>query len=229
MPPLTMTGALTTWQFAPLVSAALAVAGAAYLAGAWRVGRRHPARPWPRRRTLAFLLGLAVIAIAVQSSAGAYDDVLFSAHMVQHLLLIMAAPPLLVYGRPVTLLLHATRNPVHTRVKRVLRSRPVAAVTWPPATVVLYAAVVIVTHLTPLMNQVLADQAVHDAEHDAYLVAGYLFFLPVIGSEPLRWRLPRRAATAPGRACGAACRAGRPCPGPPRPGRRPRPRCWCPG
>src|SRR5689334_18236021 len=122
MPPLTMTGALTTWQFAPLVSAALAVAGAAYLAGAWRVGRRHPARPWPRRRTLAFLLGLAVIAIAVQSSAGAYDDVLFSAHMVQHLLLIMAAPPLLVYGRPVTLLLHATRNPVHTRVKRVLRS-----------------------------------------------------------------------------------------------------------
>jgi cytochrome c oxidase assembly factor CtaG len=189
MPPLTMTGALTAWQFAPLVSTMLVVAGGAYLIGAWRVGRRHPARPWPRRRTLAFLLGLAVIAIAVQSSAGAYDDVLFSAHMVQHLLLIMAAPPLLVYGRPVTLLLHATRNPVHTRVKRVLRSRAVAAVTWPPATVVLYAAVVIVTHLTPLMNLVLADESVHDAEHAAYLVAGYLFFLPVIGSEPLRWRL----------------------------------------
>src|SRR5690242_17415249 len=101
----------------------------------------------------------------------------------------MAAPPLLVYGRPVTLLLHATRNPVHTRVKRVLRSRAVTAMTWPPATVVLYAAVVIVTHLTPLMNLVLADEAVHDAEHAAYLVAGYLFFLPVIGSEPLRWRL----------------------------------------
>src|SRR5690348_12217348 len=140
----------------------------------------------------------------------------------------MTAPPLLVYGRPVTLLLHATRNPVHTRVKRLLRSRAVTAMAWPPVTVVLYAAVVIVTHLTPLMNQVLADQAVHDAEHAAYLVAGYLFFLPVIGSEPLRWRLPRRAATAPGRACGAACRAGRPCPGPPRPRRRPRPRCCCP-
>lgn len=189
MPPLTMTAALTVWQFAPLVGTALVVVGAAYLTGAWRVGRRHPARPWPRCRTLAFLLGLAVIAIATQSSVGVYDDVLFSAHMVQHLLLIMAAPPLLVYGRPVILLLHATRNPVHTRVKRVLRSRAIAAVTWPPATAGLYAAVVIVTHLSPLMNLVLADEAVHDAEHAAYLVAGYLFFLLVIGSEPLRWRL----------------------------------------
>jgi cytochrome c oxidase assembly factor CtaG len=109
--------------------------------------------------------------------------------MVQHLLLIMAAPPLLVFGRPVILLLHATRNPVHTRVKRVLRSPAVAAMTWPPATVALYAAVVIGTHLTPLMNLVLANEAVHDAEHAAYLVAGYLYFLPVIGSEPLKWRV----------------------------------------
>jgi putative copper resistance protein D len=187
--PLTVRDALTAWQFAPLVSVALAVAGGAYLVGAWRVGRRHPAGPWPRRRTLAFLIGLAVIAIAIQSSAGAYDDVLFSAHMVQHLLLIMAAPPLLVFGRPVILLLHATRNPVHTRVKRVLRSPAVAALTWPPVTVTVYATVVIVTHLTPLMNLVLASEAVHDAEHAAYLVTGYLYFLPVIGSEPLKWRV----------------------------------------
>jgi hypothetical protein len=43
-----------------------------------------------------------------------YDDVLFSAHMVQHVLLIMVAPPLLVFGRPVMLLLHSAANPVHT-------------------------------------------------------------------------------------------------------------------
>jgi hypothetical protein len=51
--PLTAQDALTVWQFAPLVTAALAVAGGAYLLGAWRVGRRHPARPWPRQRRLA--------------------------------------------------------------------------------------------------------------------------------------------------------------------------------
>jgi cytochrome c oxidase assembly factor CtaG len=51
--PLTAQDALTVWQFAPLVTAALAVAGGAYLLGAWRVGRRRPARPWPRQRRLA--------------------------------------------------------------------------------------------------------------------------------------------------------------------------------
>lgn len=49
---------------------------------------------------------------------------------------------------------------------------------------------VIGTHLTPLMNLVLENTAVHQAEHAFYLVTGYLYFLPVIGTEPIRWRLP---------------------------------------
>jgi cytochrome c oxidase assembly factor CtaG len=185
--PLTPVTALTTWQFAPLASALLALLAAAYLAGVCAV--RRPGRGWPAGRTAAFLAGLAVIAVATQGSTGAYDDVLFSAHMVQHLLLIMVAPPLLVLGRPVTLLLHAARNPWHTRVKRVLRSPAVSFLTWPPFTVSLYAVVVLTTHLTPLMDLVLENEAAHDAEHAAYLVTGYLYFLPVIGSEPLRRRL----------------------------------------
>jgi cytochrome c oxidase assembly factor CtaG len=189
VPPLTGANALTMWQFAPLVSAPLTVLAAAYLGGVRIVGRRHPARPWPAIRTAAFLLGLAVIAVATQSSIGAYDDVLFSVHMIQHLLLIMVAPPLLVFGRPVTLLLHAARNPLHTHVKRVLRSPVVSGLTRPPVAVTLYAAVVAGTHLTPLMNLVLENEAVHDAEHALFLVAGYLYFLPVAGSEPVRPRL----------------------------------------
>ncbi len=91
--PLTAGNALSTWQLAPIVSAITIILAAAYLLGTWRVARRHPARPWPVRRTLAFLLGLAVVTAATQSSIGAYDDVLFSVHMIQHLLLIMVAPP----------------------------------------------------------------------------------------------------------------------------------------
>jgi putative copper resistance protein D len=189
MAPLTPATALTTWQFALLVTALLAALGAGYLAAVWRVrgrgGARHP-RLWPALRITAFLGGLAAIGVATQGSVGVYDDTLLSAHMVQHLLLIMVAPPLLVAGRPVTLLLHATRNPWHTRVKRALRSRTVAALTWPPAGVALYSTVVLCTHLTGLL---LAHGALHDAEHGMYLVAGYLYFLPVVGSEPLRWRL----------------------------------------
>jgi cytochrome c oxidase assembly factor CtaG len=184
---LTPAAVVTTWQFVPQVSVPLALCAALYLTGTRTVARRHPARPWPRARSAAFLAGLAAVAVAIQGSDGVYDDVLLRAHMVQHLLLIMAAPPLLVYGRPVTLLLHATRNPWHARVIRVLRSRAAAALTWPPFCVALYAAVVLGTHLTPL---ILATGWLHDGEHLAYLVAGYLFFLPVVGSEPARWRPP---------------------------------------
>jgi cytochrome c oxidase assembly factor CtaG len=186
MVPLTPVTALTTWQFSPLASAPLMVLAGLYLAGVRAVARRHPARPWPQGRTWAFLAGLCATAVATQGYDAVYGDVLLPAHMVQHLLLIMVAPPLLVFGRPVTLLLHATRNPWHTRVKRVVRSRAAAAVTWPPLGVGAYSAVVVGTHLTPL---VLATGPLHDAEHVTYLVVGYLFFLPVIGSEPIRWRL----------------------------------------
>ena len=187
--PLTASDALTGWQFAPLVSALLMLLAAAYLSAGWLAGRRHAARPWPASRTLAFLLGLAAIAVATQSSIGIYDDVLFSAHMVQHLLLIMVAPPLLIFARPATLLLHVARNPLHTRVKRILRSRVVSGLTWPPVAATLYASTVISTHLTPLMNLVLENAAIHNGEHVLYLVVGYLYFLPIVGSEPIRWRV----------------------------------------
>jgi cytochrome c oxidase assembly factor CtaG len=185
VPALTLAGALTTWQLVPQVSVPLLLFAAVYLAGTRAVVRRHPARPWPRVRTASFLAGLAAVAAAICGSDGVYDDVLLRAHMVQHLLLIMVAPPLLVYARPVTLLLHATRNPWHGRVLRVVRSRAAAALTWPPFCVAFYSAAVLVTHLTPLL---LAAGWRHDSEHLAYLVAGYLFFLPVVGSEPARWR-----------------------------------------
>ncbi len=198
--PLTLHSAFTTWQAAPVINALLAAGAAGYLFGVYRVAQRahrahrahrRPARRrWPARWTAAYLLGLGTIAVATESSIGAYDDVLFSVHMVQHLLLIMVAPPLLISGRPVTLLLHAAGNPLHTWVKRAVRSRAVTALTWPPGVVILYAAVVAGTHLTPFMNLVLTNDAVHDAEHALYVFTGYLFFLPVVGSEPIRWRLP---------------------------------------
>jgi putative copper resistance protein D len=110
--------------------------------------------------------------------------------MVQHLLLIMVAPPLLVVGRPVTLLMHAMGNPAHTWLKRAVRSRVASALTWPPAAALAYAAVVAGTHTPPVMDLVVRSPAAHLAEHGLYLLAGYLFFLPVVGCEPIRWRVP---------------------------------------
>ena len=177
LPPFSLAEVVTRWQFAPVVTAFVAAAAALYLWGVLRVRRRHPARPWPLYRTALFLSGLAVVVIATQSGIGRYDDVLFWDHMVQHLLLLMVAPPLLVVGQPVTLLLHASRNPLHTWTKKVLRSRVVTAITWPPFGVALYVATIVGTHLTGFMNLVETNGAVHDGEHALYLFAGYLYFL----------------------------------------------------
>ncbi|MBV9485349.1 MAG: cytochrome c oxidase assembly protein, partial [Frankiaceae bacterium] len=187
--PLGSHTALTSWQFAPVVSVAVALTALLYLIGVWRVWREHPARPWPLIRTLTFFAGLTTVVIATQSSIGVYDDTLFSVHMIQHLLLIMVAPPLLVVGRPVMLLLHASHNPLHGWTKRVIRSRVVTATTCPPVAAVVYAVVIVGTHLTGFMNTALTNEQVHSAEHVAYLLAGYLYFLPLLGSEPIRWKL----------------------------------------
>lgn len=189
LPPFSWLEVLSRWQFAPVVTVFVVAAAGLYLWGVRRVRRRHPARPWPLRRTALFLAGLAVIVIATQSGIGSYDEVLFYDHMVQHLLLLMVAPPLLVTGQPVTLLLHASRNPLHTWAKKTLRSRAVAGITWPPFGVALYVGVIVGTHLTGFMNLVETSGAVHDGEHALYLAAGYMYFLPLIGREPIRWRV----------------------------------------
>ena len=179
----------TRWQFVPGVTAAVAVVGALYLFGAWRVARRHRARPWPWWRTALFLGGLAAVVFATESGIGSYDDVLFWDHMTQHLMLIMVAPPLLVAGQPFTLLLHASRNPVHTWAKRALRSRIASLITWPPFGLAAYTATIVGTHLTGLTRVIVTNQTLHDAEHILYLIVGYVFFLPLVGREPIRWRV----------------------------------------
>ncbi|MGN6680323.1 MAG: cytochrome c oxidase assembly protein [Streptosporangiaceae bacterium] len=189
LPPFGWHAVLTQWQAAPVVTVSVVVAAALYLWGVVRVGREHPARPWPRWRTGLFLGGLAIIVISLQSGIGTYDDVLFWDHMVQHLLLIMAVPPLLIFGKPLTLLLHASRNPLHTWVKRVLRSRVATFLTWPVFGFAAYAVAIVVLHLTSAANLIARNDVAHEAEHVVFLVVGYLFFLPIIGSEPIKWRL----------------------------------------
>jgi cytochrome c oxidase assembly factor CtaG len=127
--------------------------------------------------------------VATESGIGSYDDVLFSDHMAQHLLLIMVAPALLIFGQPITLMLHASRNPLHTWVKRILRSRVASFLTWPVFGCVAYTVAVIGAHLTGFANLVESNQVAHNAEHAGFLVIGYLFLLPLLGREPIRWRL----------------------------------------
>jgi cytochrome c oxidase assembly factor CtaG len=189
LPPFGPSAVVTQWQFAPVVTGVVVVLAGLYGWGVVRVARRHPARPWPRWRTAFFGAGLLVIVVATQSGVGVYDDLLFYDHMVQHLLLLMVAPPLLIGGQPLTLLLHASRNPLHTWTKRVIRSRVASFLTWPVFGAALYALGVMAAHLTGIATLVERNQTAHNAEHALFVIIGYLFFLPILGTEPIRWRL----------------------------------------
>src|SRR5215472_2103502 len=189
LPPFGLSAAVTQWQFAPVVTCAVALSAALYGWGMVRVARRHPARPWPLWRAALFGAGLLVIVIASQSGIGAYDDLLFYDHMIQHVMLLMVAPSLLIGGQPLTLLLHASRNPLHTWAKRAIRSRVASLLTWPVFGAVAYALAVTAAHLTAIASYTEQNAAWHNAEHAAFIVIGYLFYLPILGTEPIRWRL----------------------------------------
>jgi putative copper resistance protein D len=90
--------------------------------------------------------------------------------------------------------LHAWGNPLHRAIKQAVRSRAAFALTYPPVVTVLFAGTIVGTHTAPVMNAVVRHGWAHDAEHAWYVMAGYMFFLVVVGSEPLRRRrsLPAR-------------------------------------
>src|SRR5947209_19501900 len=111
------------WQISvPLVLELTASAGL-YL---WAANVR--ARRWSHWRTLAFLAGLGCVLMALESGVDAYDDRLLEIHMVQHMLLLMLAPPLLLAGRPLILALRALPPTGRAGLMRATtRMRPVTS------------------------------------------------------------------------------------------------------
>jgi putative membrane protein len=180
--------ALVHWQFSPL-DLVLVLATAGYLLLARRLGGGDGPR-WPRPRTTAMLLAVAALVVALDGPVAAFADVLFWVHMVQHLLLIMVVPVLLVWAQPWRLVHAAGGMRARSAVDRVLGSRAARWVAGPPSGLGLYAAVVILTHLTGFQQVSATHPAVRAAELALYLVSGYLLFLPLAGGELSPWSPP---------------------------------------
>lgn len=177
------------WHVDPVVMGGLLAAAVGWVLLARRVARMHPGRPIPARRTAAFFGGLATIAIALLSGIERYDTTLFSIHMVQHLLLMLVAPPLIALAAPVTQLLRAASPAWRARILGVLHSGGATALGHPVVAWVTFTVVLWVSHFSPLFNAALENPLVHDGEHVAFLVAGMLFWWPVVGADPARRRL----------------------------------------
>ncbi|HEV2755814.1 MAG TPA: cytochrome c oxidase assembly protein [Actinomycetota bacterium] len=176
----TLAGVLTAWAFEPLVW--VAVAGAAVL---YRRGVRAVAG-WPRGRSWCAAGGLAALLVALGGPPAVYEDLLFWVHMVQHLLIVLVAAPLLVYAAPVTLALRAAAPPARGRLLRVVHSRPARAAAHPVVAWASFGAVMWASHYSPLYDAALEAPALHAAEHVLYLGAALLFWAPVAGADPVR-------------------------------------------
>ena len=105
VPAPTLPAVLVAWRFDALAIAGLLFAASAYLWAVRRVDRQHPGSRQPPYRSWLFCAGLTVIGVALLSPIEAYEGSLFSVHMVQHMLLELVAPPLLLAGAPITLAL----------------------------------------------------------------------------------------------------------------------------
>lgn len=183
LPVLTWETAVTTWTWAPVADVVAVLLVAGYLVAMRRLARQGSR--WPGRATAAFLTGVAILLVSVHSSIEVYGRALLWVHMIQHLLLIMVVPVLLIWGQPIRLVRGALRRdpaPAPGRMSRWL--------TFPVATSVLYAAVLVVTHLTGFPEAMATQPWVHGAEQAVYLISGYLLFLPLVGAEVSPWQVP---------------------------------------
>ena len=187
VPPPTVTRLLLDWSFDPLVALPLLAIAVLYLRGLRRIQQRG--QRWPAQRTGCFLGGLAAIEIALQSPLEAYDTALFSVHVVQHLALTMLAAPLLVMGAPVTMLLMTVSAPTRRRIVRVVHSRPVKVIGHPLIAWTLFTLTLYALYFSPLFDLSLRNPLVHDLVHLHFIVVGLLFWWPVVGIDPTRWRI----------------------------------------
>jgi len=190
LPPLSWSSFASSWQLAPwwtLVAALLLVGYTAGLA----VCRRHGVRAVHPVRVGCFVAGAVLLVLSISSAVGVYAMSIMWMHMVEHLMLIMVVPALLVLGHPLTVLrAAASTRGREDRVDTVLQTGPVAVLTHPLVGFLLYTGVIVGTHLTSFMDVMAMHAWVMGAEQVLYLVSGYLFLLPMIGDEPIRWQVP---------------------------------------
>ena len=181
---------LLLWAFDPTIVLPLLLAAGAYLWAVRSVNAAHPLTHVPIRRIVAWLAGLAVIEIALQSPIEAYDTTLFSDHMVQHVLLTMVAAPLLALGAPITLLLRFSQPEVRRRwVLPVLHSRVVKVISFPVITWILFAGYMWLSHFSILYELSLENPLIHQVEHLGFIVTALLFWWPAVNADPSPWRM----------------------------------------
>lgn len=188
VPAISVSNVFTTWVFEPLALSAILATGLLYGVGIVVLRRRGDS--WPVGRSASFFLGgLGALVVATCSSLAAYDHVLLSMHMVQHMVLSMVAPIFLALGSPVTLALRTLPASPRAVLLKLLHSRFVAVLAFAPVAFTLFIVSPWVLYFSGLYEATLSSAVLHDLLHLHFVIVGCLFFWPLLGLDPVPGRV----------------------------------------
>ena len=187
---------LLSWSVGPAVVVPVVLAATLYLRGWATLARRMPER-FGARRPVAMMAGLAVVMLALASPLDALGHRLLLVHMIQHLLLMVVAPPLLWMGAPVAPMLLGLPRRLRRSVaiglalptmRGLTRALADPRVSWAAFLIAFWA-----WHVPTLFDLTLRSETWHHIEHACFFAAALLFWRPVISPWPARSSWPRWA------------------------------------
>src|SRR5258708_39821427 len=164
---------LTQWNWEPSILIGTVLITGLYLYAIGPLRKRYfPEESVKTGQTVSFLLGIFFMFLSLVSPLDELgDSYLVSAHMVQHLVLTMVGPPLLVIGTPGCFIKPLVRNKIAFRVAKAL--------TYPAVAFVLYNVDFWLWHAPPLYNATLENQNIHILEHLTFIIFGILNWWPM--------------------------------------------------
>ncbi len=193
--PPTLARILLDWRFDLLFGSAAIIFAAVYVAGVVRLRRRGD--DWPVGRTIAWLLGCALLLFTTSSGLGRYMPAMFSMHMTAHMLLSMLVPILLVLGAPTTLALRALPtagkgNPPGPRewLLAGLHSGWSRFFTHPVVATIMFVAGFYALYFGGIFDAAVSHHGAHVLMNLHFLMSGYLFYWVVIGIDPTPRAVP---------------------------------------
>ncbi|MER5802554.1 cytochrome c oxidase assembly protein [Streptomyces mirabilis] len=188
LPPFTL-GRGLEWSADPFFLVACLVGLGLYGWGVVRLARRGD--KWSVGRTIAFVFGVLTVMLVMCTKLNDYGMVMFSVHMVQHMVISMLSPILILLGAPITLALRAlpvaaTRGNKGPRelLLMFLHSRYMRIITHPAFTIPLFIASLYALYFSPIFDFLMGSKTGHIAMMCHFLAVGLVFFWPIMGVDP---------------------------------------------
>ncbi len=187
LPPFTL-GRGLEWSADPFFLVACLIGLGLYGWAVVRLVRRGD--KWPVGRTVAYVVGVLTVMLVMCTRLNDYGMVMFSVHMVQHMVISMLAPILILLGAPITLTLRALptagrgRKGPRELLLMLLHSRYMRIITHPAFTIPLFVASLYGLYFSPLFDYLMGSKAGHIAMMVHFLAVGLAFFWPIMGIDP---------------------------------------------